>query len=145
MRKQRQPKARSYAKLVKAFEFNKDNNFCARLAYCVHTGLSAGKVIAYTKRMVPDWEGKGHGLTLGQMEQLYGTEAAHDWTGKQFRTVARELAANGGTFTVCTASKRKGGHAVAIRDGQIIDFTKQDDRTPVIGVFTGHAVTHAAL
>ena len=145
MAKTRQPRQRSYKKLVKAFEFNKDNNFCTRLAYCVHTGLSAGKVISYTKRVVDDWEGKGHGLTLVQMEKLFGTEAVHDWDGKQFRTVAKELAAQGGTFTIVTASKRKGGHAVAIRDGQIVDFTEQDDRTPVIGVFTGHAIKHAAL
>ncbi len=141
----RKPKARSYAKLVKAFEFNGDGNFCARLSYCVHTGLSAGKSISYCKRMVPTWEGKGHGLNLNEMEKLYGTKADHSWDRKQFRTVAKELAESGGTFTICTASKRNGGHAVAIRAGQIIDFTEQDDRTPVIGVFTGHAVKHAAL
>ena len=145
MRKARQPKARSYAKLVKAFEFNKDNNYCTRLAWCVHTGLSAGKSIAYCKRMVSDWEGKGHGLSLTQMEQFFGSEADHSWDGKQFRTVARELAENGGTFTIVTHSNRKGGHAVAIRNGDIVDFTEQDDRTPVIGVFTGHAIKHAAL
>ena len=55
MRKTRQTKARSYAKLVKAFEFNKDHNYCTRLAFCVMTGLSAGKSIAYCKRMVHTW------------------------------------------------------------------------------------------
>ena len=141
----RKAKARSYAKLVKAFEFNGDGNFCTRLSYCVHTGLSAGKSIAYCKRMVPTWEGKGHGLSLAEMETLYGTEPDHSWDGKQFRTVARELAESGGTFTIVTHSKRKGGHAVAIRGGDIVDFTEQDDRTPVIGVFTGHAIKTAAL
>ena len=145
MAKTRQPRKRSYNKLVKAFEFNGDDNFCTRLAWCVHTGLSAGKSIAYCKRMVPTWEGKGHGLSLVQMEEFFGSNADESWNGKQFRTVARELAAQGGTYTIVTASKRKGGHAVAIRDGQIVDFTEQDDRTPVIGVFTGHAVKHAAL
>ena len=145
MAKTRQPRKRPYKKLVKAFEFNGDNNFCTRLAWCVHTGLSAGKSIAYCKRMVPTWEGKGHGLSLVQMEAFFGADADHSWDGKQFRTVAKELAENGGTFTIVTHSKRKGGHAVAIRDGEIVDFTEQDDRTPVIGVFTGHAVKHAAL
>ncbi len=141
----RKPKVRSYKKLVKAFDFNGDGNFCTRLAWCVHTGLSAGKAIAYCKRMVPTWEGKGHGLTLEQCEKFFGTEADHSWDRKQFRTVARELAAEGGTYTIVTASKRAGGHAVAIRNGQIVDFTEQDDRTPVIGVFTGHGLTHSAL
>lgn len=145
MAKTRQPRKRSYAKLKKAFEFNKDDNFCTRLAFCVHTGLSAGKSIAYCKRMVSDWQGKGYGLNLPQMEKFFGTDACHDWDGKQFRTVAKELAESGGTFTIVTMSKRKGGHAVAIRDGQIVDFTEQDDRTPVVGVFTGHALTHAYL
>ena len=145
MAKTRQPRQRSYAKLKKAFEYNKDNNYCTRLAWCVHTGMSAGKSIAYCKRMVPTWEGKGHGLSLVEMEQFFGAEADHSWDRKQFRTVAKELAEQGGTFTIVTASKRKGGHAVAIRDGEIVDFTEQDDRTPVIGVFTGHAVKHAAL
>lgn len=142
---QRKLKARSYAKLRKAFEYNEDSNFCTRLAFCVMTGLSAGKSIAYCKRMVDDWEGKGQGLTLEQCERFYGTKADHSWDRKQFRTVARELAETGGTYTIITASKRAGGHAVAIRDGQIVDFTEQDDRTPVIGVFTGHALTHSAL
>lgn len=141
----RKPKARSYKKLVKAFEFNGDGNFCTRLAWCVMTGLSAGKSIAYCKRMVPTWEGKGHGLNLEEMETFFGAEADHSWDRKQFRTVARELAAEGGTYTIVTASKRAGGHAVAIRNGQIVDFTEQDDRTPVIGVFTGHGLTHSAL
>ena len=141
----RKPKARSYKKLVKAFEFNGDNNYCTRLAFCVHTGLSAGKSIAYCKRMVPTWEGKGRGLNIEEMALFFGSEPDHRWDGKQFRTVARELAANGGTFTIVTHSKRAGGHAVAIRDGDIVDFTEQDDRTPVIGVFTGHGLTHAAL
>ena len=145
MAKTRQPRQRSYKKLVKAFEFNKDNNFCTRLAFCVMTGLSAGKSISYCKRMVPTWEGKGHGLNLTEMEQFFGAEADHSWDRKQFRTVAKELAESGGTYTIVTASKRKGGHAVAIRNGQIVDFTEQDDRTPVIGVFTGHAIKHAAL
>ena len=141
----RKPKARSYKKLVKAFEFNGDGNFCTRLAWCVMTGLSAGKSIAYCKRMVPTWEGKGHGLNLEEMEAFFGAEADHSWDRKQFRTVARELAAEGGSYTIVTASKRAGGHAVAIRNGQIVDFTEQDDRTPVIGVFTGHGLTHSAL
>ena len=141
----RKPKARSYKKLVKAFEFNGDGNFCTRLAWCVMTGLSAGKSIAYCKRMVPTWEGKGHGLNLEEMEAFFGSEADHSWDRKQFRTVARELAAEGGSYTIVTASKRAGGHAVAIRNGQIVDFTEQDDRTPVIGVFTGHGLTHSAL
>lgn len=141
----RKPKARSYAKLKKAFEFNGDDNFCTRLAFCVMTGLSAGKAIAYCKRMVPEWEGKGHGLNIEEMEKFFGAIAEHDWDGRQFRTVARELSEKGGTYTIVTASKRKGGHAVAIRDGQIVDFTEQDDRTPVIGVFTGHGLTHSAL
>ena len=145
MRKVRQPKARSYAKLVKAFEFNKDNNYCTRLAFCVMTGLSAGKSIAYCKRMVPTWEGKGHGLTLTEMEKFFGADASEEYNGRQFRTVARELAERGGKYVIVTASKRKGGHAVAIRDGQIVDFTEQDDRTPVIGVFDGYGLTHSAL
>ena len=124
----RKPKARSYKKLVKAFEFNGDNNYCTRLAFCVHTGLSAGKSIAYCKRMVPTWEGKGRGLNIEEMALFFGSEPDHRWDGKQFRTVAREL-----------------GHAVAIRNGDIVDFTEQDDRTPVIGVFTGHGLTHASL
>lgn len=141
----RKLKARSYEKLRKAFEFNGDGNFCTRLAFCVMTGLSAGKSIAYCMRMVEDWEGKGHGLTLEQCERFFGAEADHSWDRKQFRTVAKELAAAGGTYTIITASKRAGGHAVAIRNGQIIDFTDQDDRTPVIGVFTGHGLKHSAL
>ena len=145
MAKTRQPRKRSYAKLVKAFEFNKDNNYCTRLAFCVMTGLSAGKSIAYCKRMVPTWEGKGHGLNLPEMETFFGAQADHSWDGKQFRTVAKELAEQGGTYTIVTHSKRKGGHAVAIRNGDIVDFTEQDDRTPVIGVFTGHGLTHSAL
>ena len=145
MRKTRQTKARSYAKLVKAFEFNKDHNYCTRLAFCVMTGLSAGKSIAYCKRMVPTWEGKGRGLNIEEMALFFGSEPDHSWDGKQFRTVARELAESGGTFTIVTHSKRKGGHAVAIRGGDIVDFTEQDDRTPVIGVFTGHAIKQAAL
>lgn len=142
---QRKPKARSYAKLKKAFEFNKDDGYCTRLAFCVMTGLSAGKAIAYCKRMVPTWEGKGHGLSLSEMEQYFGTEANHDYDRRQFRTVARELAEQGGRYVIVTASNRKGGHAVAIRDGQIVDFTEQDDRTPVIGVFDGYGLTHSAL
>lgn len=145
MAKTRQPRQRSYKKLVKAFEFNKDNNFCTRLAFCVMTGLSAGKAISYCKRTVPTWAGKGHGLCLDEMEKFFGTEADHSWDRKQFRTVAKELSEQGGTYTIVTASKRKGGHAVAVRNGQIVDFTEQDDRTPVIGVFTGHALTNAAL
>ena len=145
MAKTRQPRKRSYAKLRKAFEFNGDDKYCARLSWCVMTGLSAGKAIAYCKRMVPTWEGKGHGLTLSEMEKLFGSPASEEYNGKQFRTVARELAEQGGKYVIVTASKRKGGHAVAIRDGQIVDFTKQDDRTPVIGVFDGHGLTHSAL
>lgn len=141
----RKAKARSYDKLKKAFEYNGDHNYCTRLAFCVMTGLSAGKSIAYCKRMVSDWEGKGQGLSLDQMEAFFGTAADESWNGKQFRTVARELSERGGKYVIVTASKRKGGHAVAIRDGQIVDFTEQDDRTPVIGVFTGHGLTHSAL
>ncbi len=141
----RKPKARSYDKLKKAFEFNGDNNYCTRLAFCVMTGLSAGKSIAYCKRMVPEWEGKGQGLSLEQMEQFFGSPASHEYDRKQFRTVARELAAQGGKYVIVTASKRAGGHAVAIRDGDIVDFTEQDDRTPVIGVFDGYGLTHSAL
>jgi hypothetical protein len=141
----RKPKVRSYDKLVKAFEFNNDNNYCTRLAFCVMTGLSAGKSIAYCKRMVSTWEGKGQGLSLEEMEQFFGQPANHDYDWKQFRTVAKELAAQGGKYVVVTASKRKGGHAVAIRDGQIVDFTEQSDRTPVIGVFDGFGLKHENL
>lgn len=145
MAKSRQPRKRGYEKLKKAFEFNGDDNYCTRLSWCVMTGLSAGKAIAYCKRMVPTWEGKGKGLSLEQMEQFFGAVAEHEWDGRQFRTVARELAEQGGTYTIVTASKRKGGHAVAIRNGEIVDWTEQDDRTPVIGVFTGHGIKHSAL
>ena len=145
MAKTRQPRQRSYKKLVKAFEFNGDNNYCTRLAFCVMTGLSAGKSIAYCKRMVPTWEGKGHGLTIKQMAEFFGRAPVNDFDGRQFRTVARELAERGGKYVIVTASKRKGGHAVAIRDGQIVDFTEQDDRTPVIGVFDGYGLTNSAL
>ena len=136
MRRQRKAKARSYAKLEKAFfQFHRDGNFCSRLAYSVVTGLSAGKAIAICKAKVATWAGKGHGLTLPELTAYYERQPTFDYGGQQFRTVARELAAKGGKHIIITMTKTE-GHAIAIRAGQVVDFTDEGSRKRVCAVFT---------
>ena len=50
--------------------------------------------------------------------------------GKQFRTVAKELAEKGGRWIIVTMSS-KAGHATAIRDGEIIDWMDENKRHKV--------------
>lgn len=138
----RKAKNRSYDQIVKGLEYNGHaNNYCTTAAACAVSGLSAGKVVALAKRHVDGFE-LNKGLNINRfralLEAIYGEhfrirggsfgESAYE--GRQFRTVAKELAASGGRWIICTLNS-KSGHAVAIRDGEIVDWMESDCRNKV--------------
>ena len=141
----RKPKKRSYNQLNRVFkEVHGDHNYCTRLAFSVITGKSAGKAIAIAKRYVDGFK-LGKGLDMSQLrdyfEAEYGDEFqihgggfnSSDYEGRQFTTVARELQEAGGRWVI-TVMNAKGGHAIAIRDGEIVDFTAADSKRKVYAV-----------
>ena len=141
----RKPKARSFNQLNRVFkDVHGDHNYCTRLAFSVITGKSAGKAIAIAKRYVDGFE-LGKGLHMGQIRDYFEAEFGDDfiihgggfntsaYEGRQFATVARELQAAGGRWVI-TVANSKDGHAIAIRNGEIVDFTSADSKRKVFSV-----------
>ena len=141
----RKPKKRSYSQLDRVFkEVHGDHNYCTRLAFSVITGKSAGKAIAIAKRYVDGFK-LGEGLHMSQIRDYFEAEFGDDfkihgggfnnsaYEGRQFATVARELQAAGGRWVI-TVANSKNGHAIAIRDGEIVDFTAADSKRKVYAV-----------
>ena len=146
----RSPRKRSYEQLARVFkDVHGDHNFCTRLAFSVITGKSAGKAIAIAKRHVQGYEER-NGLSINQMREYFETEFGDDFAiygggygsaedaskyeGRQFATVARELQAAGGRWVI-TIANSKSAHAIAIRDGEIVDYTNADSKRKVYAVF----------
>ena len=138
----RKARNRSYKQIVKGLAFNgHETNYCTTAATCAVSGLSAGKVVALAKRHVDGFE-LNKGLNIDRfrdlLESVYGDDfyirggeyGESRFEGKQFRTVAKELAEKGGRWIIVTMSA-KSGHATAIRDGQIIDWMDEDKRHKV--------------
>ena len=141
----RKPKARSFNQLNRVFkDVHGDHNYCTRLAFSVITGKSAGKAIAIAKRYVDGFE-LGKGLHMGQISDYFEAEFGRDfiihgggysdspYEGRQFATVARELQAAGGRWVITVMNSRD-GHAIAIRNGEIVDFTDPDSKRKVHSV-----------
>ena len=141
----RKPKARSFNQLNRVFkDVHGDYNYCTRLAFSVITGKSAGKAIAIAKRYVDGFE-LGKGLHMGQISDYFEAEFGRDfiihgggysdspYEGRQFATVARELQAAGGRWVITVMNSRD-GHAIAIRNGEIVDFTDPDSKRKVHSV-----------
>ena len=146
----RAPRKRTYEQLARVFkDVHNDSNFCTRLAFSVITGKSAGKAIAIAKRHVQGYRER-NGLSISQMRDYFETEFGDDfriygggygteeearrYEGRQFKTVARELQLAGGRWVI-TVANSKSAHAVAIRDGEIVDFTNADSKRKVYAVF----------
>ena len=146
----RSPRKRSYEQLARVFkDVHNDANYCTRLAFSVITGKSAGKAIAIAKRYVDGYKER-YGLSLSQMRDYFETEFGDDfriygggfgtaeeaskYEGRQFATVARELQAAGGRWVI-TIANSKSAHAIAIRDGEIVDYTNADSKRKVYAVF----------
>jgi hypothetical protein len=146
----RSPRKRSYEQLARVFkDVHGDHNYCTRLAFSVITGKSAGKAIAIAKRHVQGYEER-NGLSISQMRDYFETEFgdefaiygagygsdedASKYEGRQFATVARELQAAGGRWVI-TIANSKSAHAIAIRDGEIVDYTNADSKRKVYAVF----------
>jgi hypothetical protein len=146
----RSPRKRSYEQLARVFkDVHGDHNFCTRLAFSVITGKSAGKAIAIAKRYVDGYKERD-GLSISQMRDYFETEFGDDfriygggfgtdveasrYEGRQFATVARELQAAGGRWVI-TIANSKSAHAIAIRDGEIVDYTNADSKRKVYAVF----------
>ena len=144
------PRKRSYEQLARVFkDVHGDHNFCTRLAFSVITGKSAGKAIAIAKRYVDGYKERD-GLSISQMRDYFQTEFGDDfriygggfgtaedarkYEGRQFATVARELQAAGGRWVI-TIANSKSAHAIAIRDGEIVDYTNADSKRKVYAVF----------
>ena len=138
----RKARNRSYKQIVKGLEFNgHTTNYCTTASACAVSGLSAGKVVALAKRHVDGFE-LNKGLNIDRfrdlLESVYGDGfrilggefGETRFEGKQFRTVAKELAEKGGRWIIVTMSS-KSGHATAIRDGQIIDWMDESKRHKV--------------
>lgn len=143
----RKPKDRNYQQIAKALEFNgHTGNYCFTAATCAITGLSAGKVVALAKRHVDGFE-LGKGMTIDQgrnlLEAVYGDEFliqggefnASKHSGKQFRTVVKDLCAAGGRHIIITMNS-KVGHASAVRDGKLVDHYDAEQRQKVRYVIT---------
>ena len=141
----RKPKNRSFNQLNRVFkEVHGDHNYCTRLAFSVITGKSAGKAIAIAKRYVDGFQ-LGEGLHMSQIRDYFEAEFGDAfkihgggfnnsaYEGRQFATVARELQAAGGRWVI-TVANSKDGHAIAIRDGEIVDFTAADSKRKVYAV-----------
>ena len=146
----RTPRKRTYEQLARVFkDVHNDANFCTRLAFSVITGKSAGKAIAIAKRHVDGYKER-EGLSIHQMRDYFETEFGDDFViygggyssdedasryeGRQFATVARELQAAGGRWVI-TIANSKSAHAIAIRDGEIVDYTDADSKRQVYAVF----------
>ena len=146
----RTPRKRTYEQLARVFkDVHGDHNFCTRLAFSVITGKSAGKAIAIAKRHVDGYKERD-GLNISQMRDYFETEFGDDfriygggygsdveasrYEGRQFATVARELQAAGGRWVITIANSQS-AHAVAIRDGEIVDYTDADSKRRVYAVF----------
>ena len=146
----RTPRKRTYEQLARVFkDVHGDHNFCTRLAFSVITGKSAGKAIAIAKRHVQGYRERD-GLSISQMRDYFETEFGDDfriygggyssdeeasrYEGRQFATVARELQAAGGRWVIAIANS-KSAHAIAIRDGEIVDYTNADSKRRVYAVF----------
>jgi hypothetical protein len=138
----RKPKDRSFDQIVKGLKFNgHETNYCTTASTCAVSGLSAGKVVALAKRHVDDFE-LNKGLDIDRfrslLESVYGDNfrieggefGETSYAGRQFRTVAKELAEKGGRWIIVTMSA-KSGHATAIRDGKIIDWMDETKRNRV--------------
>ena len=143
----RKPKDRSFEQVVKALELNgHHSNWCVTAAVCLVSGLSAGKVVALAKRHVDGFK-LCHGMTIDQaralLEAIYGDDFVirggdfntTNYSGKQFRTVVKELCEAGGRHIIVTMSK-KSGHASAVRDGKLFDHYDADQRQKVKYVIT---------
>ena len=138
----RKAKNRSYKQIVKGLAYSgHETNYCTTASTCAVSGLSAGKVVALAKRHVDGFElNKGLGIDRFRdlLESVYGEdfrilggefgETVH--AGRQFRTVAKELADQGGRWIIVTMSS-KSGHATAIRDGEIVDWMDETRRHKV--------------
>lgn len=138
----RKARNRSYKQIVKGLAFNGHNtNYCTTASTCAVSGLSAGKVVALAKRHVDGFE-LNKGLNIDRfrdlLESVYGEDfrilggefGDTEYAGRQFRTVAKDLASKGGRWIIVTMSSRS-GHATAIRDGQIVDWMDEDKRHKV--------------
>ena len=141
----RKPKKRSYNQLNRVFrDVHGDYNYCTRLAFSVITGKSAGNAIAIANRYVDGFK-LGEGLHMSQIRDYFEAEFGDDfkihgggfnsspYEGRQFATVAKELQAAGGRWVI-TVANSKDGHAIAIRDGEIVDFTAADSKRKVFAV-----------
>ena len=138
----RKPKNRPYKAIVKGLEFNgHTTNYCTTASTCAVSGLSAGAVVSLAKRHVDGFE-LNKGLSIDRfrdlLEAVYGDSfrilggefGETSYAGRQFRTVAKELAAAGGRWIIVTMNS-KSGQATAIRDGKIIDWMDEDKRHKV--------------
>lgn len=143
----RKPKDRNYQQITKALAFNGHaSNYCMTAATCAVSGLSAGAVVALAKRYVDGFT-LGKGMTIDQarnlLESIYGDEFvirggefnSTNYSGKQFRTVVKELCAAGGRHIIVTMNSKQ-GHASAIRDGKLVDHYDPEQRQKVRYVIT---------
>jgi len=143
----RKPKDRNYQQITKALEFNgHSTNYCVTAAACAVSGLSAGKIVALAKRHVDGFT-LGKGMTIDQaralLESVYGDEFliqggefnASEYSGKQFRSVVKDLCAAGGRHIIITMNS-KSGHASAVRDGKLVDHYDAEQRQKVKYVIT---------
>ena len=143
----RKPKDRNYQQITKALEFNGHaSNYCVTAATCAVSGLSAGKVVALAKRYVDGFT-LGKGMNIDQarnlLESIYGEDAViqggefanSEYSGKQFRTVVKDLCAAGGRHIIITMNSKQ-GHASAIRDGKLVDHYDAEQRQKVRYVIT---------
>jgi len=143
----RKPKDRNYQQITKALELNGHfGNYCVTAATCAVSGLSAGKVVALAKRHVDGFT-LGKGMTIDQarnlLESIYGEDfviqggefANSEHSGKQFRSVVKDLCAKGGRHIIITMNSKQ-GHASAIRDGKLVDHYDAEQRQKVKYVIT---------
>ena len=138
----RKARNRSYKQIVKGLAYNgHETNYCTTAATCAVSGLSAGKVVALAKRHVDGFE-LNKGLSIDRfrdlLESVYGDDfhilggefGGTRFEGKQFRTVAKELAEKGGRWIIVTMNSKQ-GHASAIRDGKLVDHYDAEQRQKV--------------
>lgn len=130
----RKPKKRTYEQLRKVFEgYHADNGYCAPLAFAVHTGWSAGKALAVFDRLGRE---RQKGSAMEHVIQAYQTAGykltdSPLHTGRQYKTVMPELRDSKRDWLLIIGNS-KVSHAVAIRSGDVVDWTKDDCRKKVL-------------
>lgn len=130
----RKPRKRSYEQLNKTFgEYYRDDNYCVPLALSALSGLSAGKVASLCKSV---------GRSFGRGMKSTGVISAFEAAGMvltpkssalRFCTTLSELSPEKSYLLIIRSGNN--AHAVAVRKGEIVDFTKPTSKAAVLEMY----------